>query len=317
MIHRSLSATLSISAAMLLVLSACAPDDVETDSEPEATTEETVTETPEAQDPDDEAPEATETVKEQPSPEPQDTSPGPEETEQAEEPEPGPPEGPPSGGVSQIDDAELPGEETTPAHYSQAGAEVGIAGLDPDDAPREVRSPPGQEAELVAELQPTDAVVLAGRERNLHVSTEDDGQGLWAEVQLADGYGWVEIAPLHYFGATEDVTEDYIDEVPPTEEARALAESLGERATGGEPDQEEPEEDRGAGDYGPDWVVITEPEDYGEEFYRVDVTGQMDDSVAGHRYFVHVEEHADGYQLTQVEATTLCYRGVSDYGRCN
>lgn len=313
----NLSATLSISAAMLLVLSACAPDDVDTDPEPEAPAEETVTETAEAQGPDDEAPEATETVKEQPSPEPEDTSPGPEETEQTEEPETGPPEGPPSGGVSQLDEAELPGEDATPAHYSQAGAEVGVAGLDPDDAPLWVHALPGEDSDVVAELQPTDAVVLAGRERNLNTSTEDDGQGIWAEVELAAGYGWVPTAYLYHFGSTEDVTEDYIDEVPPTQEPRAVAESVGERASGGDPDQDESEADHDVADYGPDWVVITEPQDYGEEFYRVDLTGQMDDSVAGDRFFVYVEEHADGYQLTQVEATTLCSRGVTDDGRCN
>lgn len=88
---------------------------------------------------------------------------------------------------------------------------------------------------------------------------------------------------------------------------------MGERATGGDPG----EEDADADDYGPRWVVITEPEDFGEEFYRVDVTGAMSDSGAGHRYFVHVEQHADGYQLTEVRATALCYRGVGDSGLCS
>lgn len=66
----------------LLTLAACAPDDVETDPEPEATAEETVTETAEAQEPDDDEPEATETVTEEPSPEPEDTE-QPEETDAA------------------------------------------------------------------------------------------------------------------------------------------------------------------------------------------------------------------------------------------
>lgn len=292
--HR-LSTTISVSAVMLLALAACAPDDVGTDPEPEATGAETVTETAEAQEP---------TAK-------------PEDTEQTEEPEVGPPEGLPSGGAPQVDDADLPGGESVTGHYSEAGVEVGVAGLDPDDAPLEVHALPGEDSEVVAELLSTDAVVLAGRERIINTSTEDESPSIWAEVQLADGHGWVPTAYVYHFGATEDVTETYIDDVPPTEESRALAESVGERASGGEPGQDETEEDPDATDLGPDWVVITEPEDYGEEFYRVDLTGQQDDSVAGDRFFVYVEEQADGYQLTQVEATALCSRGVTDDGLCN
>lgn len=238
-----------------------------------------------------------------------------EDAEQEAESEPGPPQGPPSGGVPQAADEDLPGDEPTASTFGEAGDEVGVAGLDPNDAPLEVYALPGEDSEVVAELQPTDAVVLTGRERNLNTST-DEGQGIWTEVQLADGYGWSQTAPFLYFGSTEDVTSDYIDEVPPTEEPRALAESVGERATGGEPGEDDAGEDADAYDYGPRWVVITEPEDFGEEFYRVDVTGAMSDSGAGHRFFVHVEQQADGYQLTEVEATALCYRGVGESGLC-
>lgn len=67
---------------------------------------------------------------------------------------------------------------------------------------------------------------------------------------------------------------------------------------------------------GPDWTLISTPEDYEEEFYRLDVLGMMDDSVGGQRLFVTVEEAADGYELAQVESTQLCLRGVSEDGLC-
>lgn len=239
-------------------------------------------------------------------------SPSSENQASPEGEETGPPQGPPAGGAPQAEEGDLAGEDPSVSYFGQAPAEVGVAGLDPEDAPVEVYALPGGDSEVVAELHPTDAVDLAGRERNLNASG-DEGQSLWTEVQLADGYGWAEVSHFLYLSATEDVTEDYIEDVPPTQEPRALAESVGERATGGDPG----EEDADADDYGPRWVVITEPEDFGEEFYRVDVTGAMSDSGAGHRYFVHVEQHADGYQLTEVRATAFCYRGVGDSGLCS
>lgn len=175
---------------------------------------------------------------------------------------------------------------------------------------------PGEHSEVVAELEPTDAVLLTGRVRNLTTAVEDEGQGIFTEVELADGYGWVQMANFYHFGAHQEATAEFIDEVPPTEDARELVGSVGERATGGEPGTDQTSEDPGAEDYGPDWVVVTGPEDFDEDFYRVDVTGRMDDSVAGRRLFVYVDEAAGGYELARVDATALCYRGVSEDGLC-
>lgn len=206
----------------------------------------------------------------------------------------------PSGGSEQIPEEELPGEDVE--LFYQEGDELGVAGLDPEDAPLEVLQVPlDQDGEVVGELEPLDAVVVTGRQRQ---DPDDAGAGIWTEVELADGYGWVE-GGLAYFAGTEDVTEDYIDEVPPAEDAQTIAEGVAERAAGEDTDQ----------DPGPEWTLISTPDDYGEDFYRLDVTGLMDDSLAGYRLFVTVEDTGEGYELTQVEQTQLCQRGVAE-GLC-
>lgn len=158
---------------------------------------------------------------------------------------------------------------------------------------------------MVAELEPTDAVTITGRERS---DVADPDFDIWTEVELADGYGWVE-GGLAYFAATEDITEDYAGEVPAAQDAQAVAEDVAERYS-------EPWREDGTTPDAGQIAVITTPEDFGEEFYRVDVTGMPDDAGAGARLFVTVEETADGYELTHLERTQLCQRGVSDDGLC-
>lgn len=67
---------------------------------------------------------------------------------------------------------------------------------------------------------------------------------------------------------------------------------------------------------GPDWALISSPKDHGEEFYRADVMGYLDDSVAGERLFITVEGADGGYELVQVERSLICQRGVADGGLC-
>lgn len=286
---------LGSSSLLLLALTACTSED-----EPEP--QETVTETvgPEDNNADDPGPTETETLTEDP--------------EEAEEPDTGEdaPESDdlsreriPPGGAEQIADGDLPGDEFE-MFYAE-GDELGVAGLDPEDAPLEAYAAPSPngDAEVVGGLEPTDAVTVTGRERN---DTDDPDFGIWTEVELAEGYGWVE-GGLFYFGSTEDITEDYIGEVPPAEDPQTIAEGVVERYT-------EPWREDGAIPDAGQVTVISAPEDYGEEFYRVDATGMPDDSGAGARLFVTVEDAGDGYQLIQVERTRICQRGVSDEGLC-
>ncbi len=227
------------------------------------------------------------------------------ESEAGQEADDQPGERTPSGGTDPVPEAELPGAEHEA--FSEEGDELGVAGLDPDDAPLDVYAVPAPDgdADVVGELEPTDAVTITGRERS---DVDDPDFGSWTEVELADGYGWVE-GGLAYFAGTEDITQDYTGEVPAAQDARAIAVEVAERYS-------EPWREDGTAPEAGQIAVVTTPEDFSEEFYRVDVTGMPDDSGAGARLFVTVEETADGYELTHLERTQLCQRGVSDDGLC-
>lgn len=234
-------------------------------------------------------------------------TPGEETTLDAPEPTEEPDEdedegGLPPGGTDRMADEDFDESihgEHFELYFSGEGVEVGVAGIASDDAPLEVRAEPYSEAEVVAELDSLDAVLLGGRERS-HTETEDEG--IWTEVELADGYGWVP-GHLYYFGSNEDVTEEQA-ELGSFDTPYDAAEAVFEMAT------------ESGDDNGRNWTLISSPEDFGEEFYRADVMGFMDDSVAGYRYFVYVEEVDGGYEVEQVETTLLCLRGVSDDGLC-
>lgn len=218
----------------------------------------------------------------------------------------------PPGGADRIDGEELDptihGEASTRGFYSEEGAEVGVAGLDPAADPLPVYAEPTRSSQVVGELESTDAVQLGGRERQ---HRDGDVLGLWTEIQLADGYGWLPSSPepggIYWFGGTEEITEEFRD-VASHEDPLELVEAVGaarvERAGGGEHGM------------GPARVLISEPEDFGEEFYRVDITGMPDDSVSGERLFVTLEDAGSSYELREVRRTMICYRGVTDSGLC-
>lgn len=286
-VQRRTTTALGVSAAALLVLVSCGGDTAEMDA-PDAGSAPTVTSDEET------TPE---------EPEPTDEETGTDEPDELEEPEETEDEGGlPPGGTGRMEDADfdesIHGEEFE-LYFSGEGAEVGVAGIALDD-PLEVRAEPYSEAEIVAELDSLDAVLLGGRERS-HIDTEDEG--IWTEIELADGYGWIS-GHIYYFGSTEDSTENYAD-LGTFDDAQEAAEAVLDQAT-----------DFDEGEPSPDWTMITAPEDLDEEFFRGDVTGAPDDSVAGARYFIHVEEADGGYEVVQVETTSLCRRGVSDDGLC-
>ena len=282
------TSTTAVSAAALLALTSCGGQGVESEEaeaggEPITPGEETTLE----------AQETTEADADEDDP------------EESETEAPAEPELPPGGGerMEEGDFDESVHGESQETFYSEEGAEVGVAGVLPEDVPLEIHAEPTPEVEVVAELEPTDAVVLGGHERS-HAASENEGS--WVEIQLADGYGWVHQDNLYYFGQNADVTEDYIDHIDPDPSSEDIAESVGEHVIA-EWDSE--------GAVG-DWRLVTTPEDQGEDFYRVDVVGMMDDAQAGYRLFVYVEETEAGQELVQVESTMLCSRGVSEEGLC-
>ncbi len=218
----------------------------------------------------------------------------------------------PPGGGDRLEagelDAAIHGEESAIGYYSEEGAEVGVAGLDPAADPLRVYAEPTRSSEVVGELESTDAVELGGRERQ-HRDGED--QGLWTEIRLADGYGWLTSSPgpggIYWFGGTEEITEEF-REVASEEDPLDLVEAVGdarvERAGGGEDGM------------GPSRALISTPEDFEEEFYRVDITGMPDDSVSGERLFITLEDAGARHELREVRRTVICYRGVTDSGLC-
>lgn len=294
---RRLSAAAALSTAALLALSACGPDqegepaptatdqDQETPSTPEPTdTEDEATDTPETDDG------ATGTGTEEP---PADT------TETAADPEPELP----IGGTDRVDDADLPGESAE-TYFSREGEAVGVVGT---AGPLPVLAVPtleGEMDEMVGEVFATDTVLLGGRERFVPESEQS-----WIEIQLADGYGWVQAGHLYYFGEHEDITDQYADQVSASADPEELALQVAELHTADWGEEGQAED-------GPDVEIVNSPDFVDVDYYIVDATGMMDDSVAGDRLFVTVEERDAGYELSQVERTVLCMRGVSDDGLC-
>jgi len=299
----------ALSAASTLVLASCGgPETAEPESAQSSPTDDSPTATSSSSSPSSSVEDST----------PEARSEAPTEAAQSRR---SPGAGPPPGGAQRMAEKDFDeadhGEATELHYYAEEGAQVGVAGLDPREDPLEIYAAPTRSSEVVAELESTDAVTLGGRERQ-HQGGQDGGprdDGFWTEIELADGYGWFNSrgrdAGIYWFGGTTDVTEDYTD-IPTAEDGQSVAESVASALT--ERGQEE-----GAADmeFGPTSELISEPADFGEEFYRVDVTGYLDDSMVGERLFVYVSEAEVGYELEKVERTLICYRGVSAGGLCS
>jgi len=194
---------------------------------------------------------------------------------------------------------ELPGERLD--IYPYADAPLAVVGVAADDV-LNVRAAPDPSAHVVTELAPlADGFTATGHNRQL------DGGQLWAEVDTAEGRGWVSVAYVAQVGATDDAPA----RLYPAPADRPLAGTLLELARTVAADvvgeQTEPE---------PRVVVVDGPDvgDLGE--VTVDVLGYPDDAVLGERLRIFAEaEGGESFRLRTVEATTLCRRGVSD-GLC-
>lgn len=289
---------LAVGAVLALALSACGGEPEPPEQEP--TPEETAsTSTPEPTDEDEPDPEAT---GEDPTTEPTEEDAGDDLLEADEEPRSlqDTTELPP-GGTSRAADADLPGD-LTPMYFSEPGL-ADVVFVEHDDV-LHVRALPGAEEEIVGEYPPVWRPMLAGREVIF------DG-GWWAEVELADGYGWVGVSYLAYVPqAAEGNTEDYSD-VPPAENPDALAESVGVRTLEAYAEDPLPE---------PRWTIAgiwaTDYESHDTRSYIVDVTGPGDDSVGGQRLNLTVADEGEGWSVTGVSTQPICLRGLSEDDLC-
>lgn len=204
---------------------------------------------------------------------------------------PGPDEPDPDG------DGELapPGEQVE-TYFSTPGQEVGVAGLAPESGPLPVRTVPAGDGMQIGEIDRLGAVTLAGREWN---NPGQEDEGYWAEIHVDGKTGWVLSDHLFHFGENANVTGEY-EGVPPSGDPMGVVEAVASQSAGMEPAH---------------WTLISTPQDFGEPFYRVDVTGMPDDAQAGERLFITVDENNGSFGVGQVDRTLVCARGTSG-GMC-
>ncbi len=199
-------------------------------------------------------------------------------------------------GSDRIDADDLEGEDS-PMFFSEEGIDVNVVGVEEGDV-LFVREVPDATSGEVHRLGPTVTATLAGRERSVT-------HGQWAELELSEGYGWVNTVYLGYLGLSTDRTGDFQD-VPPTTDPTELIRSLVGEATADI-----------TGEGGPEvtWVIIDSNTDGDLHEYTVDVLGYPDDSQRGERLRLFLQPQGDGVRLHSAESTQICGRGETQ-GLC-
>lgn len=201
---------------------------------------------------------------------------------------------PPSTTTPDVGD--LPGEPID--LYPHEGASLAVAGVDRDDT-LAVRSGPGTEFEVVAELEPLAVdVVATGHNRRV-----DDA--IWSEVDAAGQRGWAHSAYLLHLGASDDVTDELADpsgDLPRAATVDDLAVLVAELRSSAEP---------------PSRHALIEDAEVGElGSITVDVIGFGDDALGGERLHILAEPVDGGFVVQTVQRLLLCSRGVTEDGLC-
>ena len=203
-----------------------------------------------------------------------------------------------TAGPTTTSEDDLPGEPIDIGPV--AGDELAVVGVAHDDI-LNVRTAPGIDSEIVAELAPTATGLIAtGRARSLPES-------IWFEVEVEGLTGWVSSSFVGYLGLTDDTTAEVIEalgETPGAETMMDLGLIVAEAMSSDEP---------------PSRIVMSEAPkvgDLGEVTY--DVVGFGDDALGGVRLHVFGDpaEGGEGFVLSNVERTFICSRGVTDDGFC-
>lgn len=196
-------------------------------------------------------------------------------------------------GAGPADDADLPGEYIA-TYFSEAGTTVDVVGVAVGDV-LSVRALPDATSDEVGRLAPTDEATLAGRERST-------GDAMWAEVEFADGTGWVDSAHLAFIPEEgKDVTAKVAGIVEgadapddPAELARYVGQRYAETLGGGEGTR----------------VILVETPSDDVLVYRVDILGLQDDSVLGERLEIRMEHTGAGHEVTEAAGHPICGRGA-------
>ena len=209
--------------------------------------------------------------------------------------------------------SELPGEPSDHP-FVDDGDVLGVVAVRYDET-LAIREFPGGGEAVLATLPPlTDDVVATGEHRRLGVGD------FWHQV-TADGVtGWADAAFLRFVSPTsQDITADVISRLGGAPVA-ATMESLGEVVAESFASTE--------GEVISRIVVVVAPTDGATGTVTFDVVDFADDSVAGDRLLVTGQQvPADtlpstgirattAYELTGVERTLICYRGVTADGIC-
>jgi hypothetical protein len=176
--------------------------------------------------------------------------------------------------------------------FPRQGDELGVMGVAYDDA-LNIRALPGTDQRIVTTAAPTaDDLVATGRARRL-------SRSIWYEVTVNGTTGWASSRFLGFVDGTDDVTASFLRGNPPPA-AETMVE-LGELVAA-----------HFASDDPPSRVVQSVAPSVGDlAEVTYDVIGLGDDSVAGFRLHVFATPHdsGDGFVLTSIESTTLCWRG--------
>ena len=192
---------------------------------------------------------------------------------------------------------EQPGERVD--IYPYEGAELGVVGVEADDT-LNVRSGPGADFDVVAELEPlATGIVATGHNRSI------DNRSFWVEVEVDGRTGWANVSFLSHLGRTDDVTSQMAPgDLPRAETMLQLGRQLAEDVAADAPE--------------PRIVVADGPSvgDLGE--ITVDVLGLADDALGGVRLhiFATPDDGGESFTLKTVEQTLLCTRGVAEEGAC-
>lgn len=162
-----------------------------------------------------------------------------------------------------------------------------------------LRAGPGADQEILAEIPPTYADLMAlGNTRQLPES-------FWIEVDYQGTRGWVHMGFIGYEGSVDDQTSFVVDELVQIPVAPTMTD-LGELVAGVFA-SDEPESD----------IVQVTPVTSGDlAEVTYDVIGLGDDAVRGSRLHIFAEEVNGRFTLKSVELTSICGRGVDADDLC-
>ncbi len=181
-----------------------------------------------------------------------------------------------------------------------AGDVLGVIGVAFDDV-LNVRSGPGTDQPIVAQLHPTYAEIVATGQHRLLTRT------IWNEVTVDGTTGWANSSFMAYLGTVDDATARYVantfgGKTPSAATMLDLGMLVADSAKSEDP---------------PSRITVTvapSTGDLGE--VTIDVVGLGDDAVVGFRLHVFGQAGADGFSLKSIEEQVMCGRGITADGLC-